>query len=360
MKLKIFIAAILLTLTISIFAQNQKIYAVKIQSEPDGFGGKVVITVNGKKQEISENGYLAWIVNDGKAVVYSDRDGSGGFENEGQSLKIYDIATGKIRKILSEYVIVSGITEKRLSNGKNLLLVRLEDGGLGGSYFAVVDSIRGEIFYRDYAEVLSIKGDTVKLGYYKDDDWEKMWSARGDDIYQNKTAIPKPIKIKPFKTEVVDLKSILKNKVIINKNSFEMYESKMREVNLYFWRFNDDDGSKPFVLGTAQREVDAKAPLSPTLEALFRGATKNEEDKGFGSSTFGMKFEGVVLKGGVATVKFSQPPNETNYGSMGPFIFLESIEKTAKQFPSVKKVVVCAVGETMIDSELDKQFPRCK
>jgi hypothetical protein len=333
MKQKFFISAILSVIfTFSIFAQNQKISAVEIQSEPDGFGGKVVITINGKKQEISENGYLAWIVNDGKALVYSDRDGSGGFENEGQSLKIYDIATGKTRKIMSEYVIVSGITEKRLSNGKTLLLVRLEDGGLGGSYFAVVDPNRGEIFYRDFAEVLSIKGDTVKLGYYKEDDWEKMWNARGDDVYQNKTAVPKPIKIKPFKTEPADLKKLLKNKVIINKNSFEMYEPKSRKVKLFFWRANDDEGSKPFVLGAVEREVLANAPLTPTLESLFIGAAKNEEDKGFSSPTFGMKFEGVVLKN----------------------------EKTAKQFPSVKKVVVCAIGETMIDSELDKPFPRCK
>ncbi len=101
-------------------------------------------------------------------------------------------------------------------------------------------------------------------------------------------------------------------------------------------------------------------PLTPTLQDLFIGVAQNEEGKGFTSPAFGMKFEGVVLKNGVATVKFSQPKDQTNYGSLGPFIFLESIEKTAKQFPSVKKVVVCAIGETMIDSQMDKPIPRCK
>ena len=73
-----------------------------------------------------------------------------------------------------------------------------------------------------------------------------------------------------------------------------------------------------------------------------------------------MKFEGVVLKNGTAIVKFSQPPNETNYGSLGPMIFAEAIEKTAKQFPTVKLVKNCAIGETAIDSELDRPFLRCK
>ena len=89
--------------------------------------------------------------------------------------------------------------------------------------------------------------------------------------------------------------------------------------------------------GSFGRQVNAAAPLRPTLEALFAGATEDEVKNEFSSSTFGMKFVGVVLKNGTALVKFSQPPNETNYGSLGPFIFAEAIERTAKQFPTVKK-----------------------
>jgi spore germination protein GerM len=105
--------------------------------------------------------------------------------------------------------------------------------------------------------------------------------------------------------------------------------------------------------------VVAAAPLRPALEALFTGPTKEEEAKGLSSSTFGMRFEGVTLTNGVALVKFSQPANETNYGSLGPAIFAEAIEKTARQFPTVKKVEICAVGETLIDSQLEKPFPKC-
>jgi hypothetical protein len=44
---------------------------------------------------------------------------------------------------------------------------------------------------------------------------------------------------------------------------------------------------------------------------------------------------------------------------MGPMYFAEAIEKTARQFSSVKRVKICAIGDTMIDSELDTPFDKC-
>lgn len=364
MKLKLMYflqTAIILSLfSLTLAAQTQKATAYDIKKESEYFGGVLFITVNGKQQKIAEQANDVWLINDGKQVVYSGRDGAGGFENEGQSLRIYDVNTGKTRKIMSEYSIIVGLSAKRLSNGQYVLLVRMEDGGLGASYFAAVDPKRGEVFHRSAAEIIEAKGDKVKLGFYKEDDWENIYSQRGDSEFNNKTAFPTPTKVKPYKTESVDLKRILKNKVIYNKPTNEYLEAGLKRVKIYLWRANDNEGSNPFVLGTVEREVNSAAPLQPALQELFLGTTKDEEEKGFSSSTFGMKFEGVVLKNGVATVKFSQPKDQTNYGSMGPIIFLEAIEKTAKQFPSVKKVEVCAIGDTLIDAQLKKQFPRCK
>jgi hypothetical protein len=361
MRQNFYLSTILfLIFTVTTFAQDLKITAVEVQSEPNVFGGKVIVTINGEEQRVIDEGYQAWIVNNGKEMVYSSRDGAGGFENEGQSLHIYDVTTGKTRKIMSEYSMVDGLTEKKLSNGHKVLLVRMSDGGLGGSYFAVVDPKRGQVLSRGFAELSAIKGDTITLSYFKENDWERISEERGVDEYDKRTAFAAKTKVKPLKIETLDLKKIIKGKVIVNRNSFEMNEPKWRKVELFFWRADDEGKDGNFVLGTVEREVVATAPLTPTLQALFIGVAKNEEGKGFTSPTFGMKFEGVVLKNGVATVKFSQPKDQTNYGSLGPFIFLKAIEKTAKQFPSVKKVVVCAIGETMIDSQLDKQFPRCK
>ena len=72
-----------------------------------------------------------------------------------------------------------------------------------------------------------------------------------------------------------------------------------------------------------------------------------------------MRLEGVTLKNGLALIKFSQPAEATNYGSQGPFIFAKAIQRTVRQFPTVKRVEICAIGETLIDSQLERPFPRC-
>lgn len=324
-------------------------------------GGNLYINVGGKRQMIAEQANDVWIINGGREVVYSSRDGAGGFENEGQSLRIYDVATGKTRKIMAQYYMIAGLSEVKLSNGRIALLVRMEDGGLGGSYFSVVDPQRGEVFFRAWAEIAAVKNDAITLFFYKESDWETINQARDASYYENKNAFPAArAKAKPSKREVHDLKKILKNKVITNKPTNEYLEAGLRRVKLYLWRVNDNEPNKNFILGTVEREVASAAPLRPTLEELFAGATKDETEKGFGAVAFGMKFEGVSLKNGTATVKFSQPANETNYGTLGSFIFQEAIEKTAKQFPTVKRVVICAVGETLFDAQMDKPFPKCK
>lgn len=138
-------------------------------------------------------------------------------------------------------------------------------------------------------------------------------------------------------------------------------ETSKREVKIFLQRTHvAADGSTDDSSSPVKRMVDAKAPLSASLVELFSETISAEEEKGgFWSPTYGMKFEGVVLKNGTATVRFSQPPDKTNYGSSGPMIFSEAVTKTASQFASVKRVRICAVGETMIDSELETPFPRC-
>lgn len=346
--------------SISAFAQALRATAFKVENSGEYYGGKLSITVNGKQKMIAEQANDAWIINDGSEVVFSGRDGAGGYENEGQSLRIYDVGTGKTKKIMSHYFYVTGLSAFKLKNGQTALLVRMEDGGLGGAYFSVVDPKRGEVFFRRWAELTQLKNDTITLAFYKESDWETINQARDTSFYLDKKAFPpQKTKVKPYKTETHDLKKILQNKLIYNKPTIEILDAGLKNVKIYLWRASDEP-NKNFVLAAVERQVESAAPLGRALEELFAGSTPDEEEKGFSSSTFGMKFEGVVLKNGVATVKFSQPPNETNYGSLGPVIFLEAIEKTAKQFPAVKQVKICALGDTLIDAQIEKQFPRCK
>jgi hypothetical protein len=138
-------------------------------------------------------------------------------------------------------------------------------------------------------------------------------------------------------------------------------EDKQIEVKIYLQKtLIDPSGATSDELAPVTRRVNAAAPLGAALETLFApNITAEEEKQNFYASTFGMKFEGVSLKNGTALVRFSQPPDETGYGSAGAGIFAAAIERTTRQFPTVRRVRICAVGETLIDSELLDPFPRC-
>lgn len=350
---------------LSVFGQNLRATAFQIKKPGEYSGGDLSITVGGKKKKIYDAAFDAWIINGGKEVVFSGADGAGGFENEGQSLRIYDVKMGKTRKIMSEYGFVLGLTEAKLSNGANALLVWIGDGGLGASYFAVVDPKRGEVFHRKFAELTEINGDKIKLAIFNGDDWEAINQERDWDEKKSKSAIPPATKVKPEKTESYDLKELLKNKVIYNKTNEEReaeYERKYKDVVIYLWRPNESLPNKEFFImavGRAIKKENAFAPLRPTLELLFAEADKNDIQNGFASTTFGLKFVGVVLKNGTATIKFSQPQSNQKFTGLEAEVFLEAVEKTAKQFPTVKNVEICAVGKTSFDSEVARKIPNC-
>jgi hypothetical protein len=341
--------------------QTKSARAEKFEIRPADapLGGSLYISVNGRERKVYDPVFAAWIINDGQDVVFSSNDGAGGFEDEGQSLRIYNVQSRLTRKILSEYAGVNAVEAVETSAGAVALLVKLQDGGLGGSYFAVVDPARGEVFYQRWAEATAIKGDIVTLAFYSESDWDTINDARDWKEASPNTVIS-TTKVKPEKIEQVDLQVALKGRVISNRNSYDLADEKpkTKDVKIYLWNANSNTAD--IALTGVVRQANSRAPLRPTLEALFAGVTKEEEEKGLSSSTFGMKFLGATLQNGLATVKFSQPPNQTNYGSLGPAIFAQAIEKTARQFPTVKKVEICAVGDTLIDSQLEKPFPKCR
>lgn len=170
----------------------------------DYYGGALFVTINGRERKLAERALQARIIEGGRRVVYSGRDGAGGYENEGQSLRIYDARTGRRRKIMSEYVEIDKLTVVTTSTKKTVLLVEMLDGGLGASYLAVVDPNRGEVFYRRWARLLSRRGDIITVGHYNEDAW---WDLHTDE----KT------KVKPYKRERQNLNAILKRRVIFNK-----------------------------------------------------------------------------------------------------------------------------------------------
>lgn len=133
--------------------------------------------------------------------------------------------------------------------------------------------------------------------------------------------------------------------------------NKKIEVKIYLTKTEiDPGGSTSLELVAIKRFVNAENPLRSTLKALFAPVSRREKSRSLSSSTLGTKFEDVELDNGTMLVKFSEPPGDA---SADIEIFRRAIEKTAKQFSDVKRVEICAVGETLIDSESENPFPRC-
>lgn len=185
-------------------ATSQLITNARVARDQNQMTGSVYATIGGKETKIADVGIEVLVIEGGRRMVYSGLDGSGGFENEGQSLYVYDPRTNQKRKVMSEYFIVNKITEVTTSRNKTALLVDLTDGGLGASYQAVVDPNRGEVFFRRWARIISRRGDIILIGRYKEDDWDKFT--------QNENA-----KVRPYRTERYDLNALLRRKVIFNK-----------------------------------------------------------------------------------------------------------------------------------------------
>ena len=323
-------------------------------------GGNLYITVAGRERKIYNAAFEAWLINDGRDVVFSSHDGAGGFENEGQSLRIYNVATGTTRKILSERFGVNAVQEVKTSTGATILLVAMADGGLGGSYFAVVDPKRGEVFFRRWAEVTAINGDNITLAMYRADDFDAINDERGWRPGPSNQVILKT-RVAPYKTETHDLKRLIRNRVIYNRRpnlTAPGRPPQARTTKIYLW---DANSNKPDIqLVPVTRRSIGDNVLELTMGWLFNTTlSKEEQGRGLVLPTFGMRLAGVTFKNGVALIKFSQPEGATNYGSQGPFIFAKAIEMTARQFPTVKRVEICAVGDTLIDSQLEKPFPKC-
>jgi hypothetical protein len=178
--------------------------AARVAPATEGAAGPLFVTVGGREKKVADKAYKAWVVQGGRQVVYSAPGGAGGYENEGQSLYAYDAATGRQRKVMSEYYMVDEVTEVTTAAKKTALLVEMSDGGLGASYVAVVDPSRGEVFFRRWAKVVSRRGDSVVLGHYAESDWDKLNAGPGAQVT-------------PRKTERVNLKSVLRGRVIVNR-----------------------------------------------------------------------------------------------------------------------------------------------
>jgi hypothetical protein len=205
-RIEIMIAALLIVSAVYQPANAQTLEPratkVRIAIRDMDIYGALFVTIAGTEQKVTDQAQQAWIINGGRYVVYSSNEGAGGYENEGQSLHLYDVDTRNHKRIMSEYFMVQRVKEVITSNKKRALLITMEDGGLGASYLAVVDPLRGEVFFRRWVRILANNGDIIVLGFYREKDW--------GDLEEGK-------KVRPYKRERHNLKTLLLRPVIVKK-----------------------------------------------------------------------------------------------------------------------------------------------
>ena len=110
-----------------------------------GTGPAVVTLSTGDTLVVGDSAVHVWKFGSGSLVAFSGLDGAGGYENEGQSLTVVDVATGARRRVVSDYYAIVRV-ELLESAGRRTLLVHMRDGGQGSLHVTVVDPKRGQVF----------------------------------------------------------------------------------------------------------------------------------------------------------------------------------------------------------------------
>lgn len=123
--------------------------------------------------------------------------------------------------------------------------------------------------------------------------------------------------------------------------------ARVREVKIYFPKDGEssDMNRNPFNLQPVGRKVRAASPMRPTIEALLKGPTEAEEREGFHAlDAQNMYITRLTVRGGTAHASFSRRGGPQWAGDLAPETFRQSVTRTLRQFPEVRRTIVCVDG----------------
>ena len=128
--------------------------------------------------------------------------------------------------------------------------------------------------------------------------------------------------------------------------------SGQRQVRVYFPRDGNPHPRDPFNLQFVVRSVATAAPARPTLEALLAGPTAVEKRRRLRPlDAGGLSIGTLVIGNGTARVDFVSRGGKRWAGDLSPAEFRQAVERTLKQFSTVRRVTVSVDGKTDFDSE---------
>ena len=99
------------------------------------------------------------------------------------------------------------------------------------------------------------------------------------------------------------------------------------------------------VYSLPRRVVSAKSIIRSAIEELLKGPTIGEEESDyFTSINKGVQIQKLLINNGILRADFSVELEEGVAGSCRVLAIRSQIEKTAKQFPEVKQVIISING----------------
>jgi hypothetical protein len=126
---------------------------------------------------------------------------------------------------------------------------------------------------------------------------------------------------------------------------------RQRQVRVYFPRDGNPHPRDPFNLQFVVRNVAASAPARPALESLLAGPTVTEKRRRLRAlDAEGLKVGSLVIGNGTARVDFVSRGGKRWAGDLSPAEFRQAVERTLKQFSTVRRVTVSVDGRTDFDS----------
>lgn len=128
-------------------------------------------------------------------------------------------------------------------------------------------------------------------------------------------------------------------------------QREQRQVRVYFPRDGNPHPRDPFNLQFVVRNVAASAPARPALESLLAGPTSAEKRRRLRAlDAGGLKVGSLVIGNGTARVDFVSRGGKRWAGDLSPAEFRQAVERTLKQFSTVRRVTVSVDGRTDFDS----------
>lgn len=128
--------------------------------------GTLFVTAGDEDVMVTEDVLEFWLLDGGRTVYYNYRHHKSGFEAEGHGLMRYDVASGGRSLVFEDDLMIVEVREAKSASGRTVLIVEMEDGGLGAPVVAVVDPERGRVFRQELSAVVEVLDGKLTVGSY--------------------------------------------------------------------------------------------------------------------------------------------------------------------------------------------------